>query len=314
MKWSGLHQYLIIRLVALLVGRLRLSTQEALDAYDELAESIFRRRNMRFSLSSRFGEEPLAKAVRDLVARINANEMMKDPADDGHHRMGRAFVCALPAQNQRAPKRIRGYVADDDWDKGIKIWEAARATTAAPSYFKPMIVKSGTLLVELIDAAMGFNNPTAEVLSEAMEILDPSCKLGCVVSLGTGTRKKHLKGSWTRTLQAVKLMKNVTTDSDRVEDEVQKIFARIPSTYFRFSVPNAAAKIGMTKYKQIEELKEMTLEYLDSTAEAEIEEVAEVLRKRKTQGWVLGNCKSSRNRKKITGFEGKDTDIHRTSL
>ncbi|KAM7224286.1 hypothetical protein V8F06_000067 [Rhypophila decipiens] len=278
-------------LVALLVGRLRLSTQDALDAYDSLAKSIFSRRNMRFSLSSRFGEEPLAQAMRDLVQRMGANELMKDPAGDSqHHRMGRSFVCALPAQNQRAPKRIRGYLADDDWDQDIKIWEAARATTAAPSYFKPMIVKSGTRLEELIDAAMGFNNPTSEVLNEAMQVLDPSCKLGCVVSLGTGTREKHLKGSFTRAVQAVKLMKNVTTDSDRVEDEVQKIFRDIPSTYFRFTVPNAAAKVGMTKYKKIGELKVMTEDYLDSvTARQDIERVAEILCKRKSQGWVLGN-------------------------
>ncbi|KAK3329565.1 hypothetical protein B0H66DRAFT_526949 [Apodospora peruviana] len=272
-------------LIAILLGRLRMSTTEAMAEYDSFARAIFRKKNLRASVSARFNEEALVRAVRKIVKRTGDDELMKDPAGD--RPMGKTFVCALPAQSQRAPKRIRAYHSDDDWDNNFKIWEAARATTAAPSYFRSITLGS----VELIDAAMGFNNPMGQVVDEAGKIFDLSCKLGCVVSLGTGTRDKNLgmPGGVKRLLQTVKLMKNITTDSDRVEDDIKERFSRIPSTYFRFSVPGAAETVGMTEYKKIGELKDMTLEYLNSTAERDIEEVSDRLANGASSGWSLGN-------------------------
>lgn len=40
----------------------------------------------------------------------------------------------------------------------LKIWEAARATSAAPAYFKRLIVGND----QFIDGGMGWNNPIHE--------------------------------------------------------------------------------------------------------------------------------------------------------
>jgi patatin-like phospholipase/acyl hydrolase len=41
----------------------------------------------------------------------------------------------------------------------IKIWQAARATTAAPLYFKAMTVTTGDRTYDMYDGGMQANNP-----------------------------------------------------------------------------------------------------------------------------------------------------------
>ena len=61
------------------------------------------------------------------------------------------------APNNRGPVFLRSYVNDKDRSllPDIKIWEAARATSAAPTYFKPLKVGD----YELLDGGLGANNP-----------------------------------------------------------------------------------------------------------------------------------------------------------
>ena len=65
------------------------------------------------------------------------------------------------------------------------IQEAARATSAAPTYFPPLNLGSGYTFKD--SGAFGFNNPAALVLKEAEQIPEFYGRtIGCVVSLGTG--------------------------------------------------------------------------------------------------------------------------------
>jgi hypothetical protein len=65
------------------------------------------------------------------------------------------------------------------------IREAARATSAAPTYFPPLNLGDGYSFKDA--GAFGFNNPTSLVLKEAEQIPEfVGRPIGCVVSLGTG--------------------------------------------------------------------------------------------------------------------------------
>ena len=87
---------------------------------------------------------------------------------------------------------IRSYAADAIADprtfhgRQWKIWEAARAATAAPVYFRPLTLEETAFM----DAGLGFNNPSLEVLHEVQanirEYKDLS--VACFVSIGTGIR------------------------------------------------------------------------------------------------------------------------------
>lgn len=61
--------------------------------------------------------------------------------------------------SNRAPVFLRSYTSDSDPPDpniaNIKIWQAARATSAAPGYFKPMKIGE----IELVDGGLLANNP-----------------------------------------------------------------------------------------------------------------------------------------------------------
>lgn len=61
------------------------------------------------------------------------------------------------ASNNRGPMFLRSYQNKQDKSvlPDVKIWEAARATSAAPAYFAPITVGNYTL----VDGGLGANNP-----------------------------------------------------------------------------------------------------------------------------------------------------------
>jgi len=69
------------------------------------------------------------------------------------------FCMAVSQQagNNRGPVFLRSYQNKQEMSliPDIKIWQAARATSAAPAYFAPITVGNYTL----VDGGMGANNP-----------------------------------------------------------------------------------------------------------------------------------------------------------
>ena len=64
-----------------------------------------------------------------------------------------------------------------------KIWEAARATSAAPTFFKRIEIGRKQ---PFIDGGLGRNNPSLVVLDEARAQFGARRNIGCFVSIGTG--------------------------------------------------------------------------------------------------------------------------------
>lgn len=67
--------------------------------------------------------------------------------------------------NKNSGVHLRTYVNPENPGEfgDCKIWEAARATSAAPTFFDPMVLKSvDGKDHRLVDGGLGFNNPCAE--------------------------------------------------------------------------------------------------------------------------------------------------------
>ena len=84
--------------------------------------------------------------------------------------------------SNRKPKEYGVNIGE--YDK-MKVWEAARATTAAPTYF-PALDIDGRLL---IDGGVYINNPALDLYLHAREVF-PDAPKYIVISIGTG-RYKH---------------------------------------------------------------------------------------------------------------------------
>ena len=85
--------------------------------------------------------------------------------------------------NAKTPELFRTYPSqrEEPIVKDCKIWEAARATTAGPTFFKPATIGKHTF----IDGGLGNNNPTNRALGEVAHVF-PNGRLACVLSFGTG--------------------------------------------------------------------------------------------------------------------------------
>ncbi len=97
------------------------------------------------------------------------------------------FVIAIRTRGAgAAAQRMRTYSTDIDDAFSARIWEAARATSAAPTFFEPITING----VKYGDGGTGWNNPTAEAIAEAHRKW-PGRRIGCLLSLGTGLEEAN---------------------------------------------------------------------------------------------------------------------------
>jgi Patatin-like phospholipase len=90
------------------------------------------------------------------------------------------------------PLRLRSYTVLSEEPINCTIVEAARATSAAPTFFDPVRINNGATLR---DGGMLNNNPIEELVNEVTtrrEFRDK--EISCIVSIGTGMLKQNILG------------------------------------------------------------------------------------------------------------------------
>ena len=192
-------------LAAIMLGRLGMDIQAAIEKYQELGPTIFGNDRGTFLGVVVQGAHFDCKPFEDALANWVQDQPFLDPDVDQHCRVScyrmpfaltytyvqhQCFVTTVPGQlaNVITPTIIRSYpdpprstVFSHEW----LIREAARATSAAPTYFPPLNLGNGYTFVDA--GAFGFNNPTSLMLKEAEQIPEFAGRsIGCVVSIGTG--------------------------------------------------------------------------------------------------------------------------------
>ncbi|OTA97917.1 hypothetical protein M434DRAFT_391527 [Hypoxylon sp. CO27-5] len=186
----------------------------------------------------------------------------------------------------------------DPWNeyRDIQIWEAARATTAAPSFFPPMVLSRGGHTRTFIDGAMGCNNPVYELIDEATALFGTDCTLGCLVSLGTGFSGPLTIGVRTGIKQKLDLLLNVkklATDTETPHENLRRQIRAERDAYFRFQLPSGAEKIGLHQYEKLDELSQLMQAYIEQES-SEIDKVVQILvGNLKPQGVKLGEIARS---------------------
>jgi predicted acylesterase/phospholipase RssA len=147
-----------------------------------------------------------------------------------------------------------------------KIWEAARATSAAPSFFDP--IKIGKHGEEFLDGGTGANNPVRILWDEAQEIFlnkrqRPEDYLKCLVSIGTGT--PSLKPFGSCLLAVGKTLKSIATDTERTAVSFERGHPQLARgrKYFRFNVTRGLENIGLDEAAKMPAIAAATRVYLD---------------------------------------------------
>ncbi|KAF3762534.1 hypothetical protein M406DRAFT_352811 [Cryphonectria parasitica EP155] len=280
-------------LVAIMLGRLEMSTEEALSAYDKFAQEIFSKKNRNMlNPAEKYGAVALEQTVQKLVHDCQKGPSMRDCRP--YTAKGRAFVCTMPQHDRNATVRLRTYDVEGDKFSKCQIYQAARATTAASTFFKPMPIQNDQgVVTNFVDAALGRNNPVGILLEEAGSLFGTRRRLGCVVSLGTGSRKTELAKGKSKAKQLVSLLsvlKEISTDTQRDHERMLSMLKDFPDTYFRLNVDGGAEKISLDDWGKIGLLKERTRKYLQDKAVADcIDKLAKALLRGTSHGLTLAH-------------------------
>ena len=163
---------------------------------------------------------------------------------------------------------LRNYESEHSTQVDYKctIWEAASATAAAPMFFKAVKFKSGGEI--WCDGGIHRNNPINVALAELQ--FETSWKqepIGCVLSIGTGApRIKNVSNNLAKFLKhSIEIM----TDAEKIAEDfaMSRDGRELAETqrYFRFSVVQGMEDLEMDEYKETEQMKALTDNYLGKT-------------------------------------------------
>ncbi|THU84514.1 FabD/lysophospholipase-like protein, partial [Dendrothele bispora CBS 962.96] len=259
-------------LIAIMLGRLEMSTEEALAQYKALTGHIFSKDNQEFmGHDGTFKATTLEEKMRELLQRFSGDPeaLICLVSISLKFRSTYSFVCAVPATNMRFPRIFRTYKLSGNSDSNCKIWQAARATTAAPTFFKRISISGvGGIEESFIDAVIRCNNPAKQVREEAKQLFGEERTVGVFVSIGTGhsgTIGLSEPDVFQRILpsQLIDTLKNIATDCESVADELASQYGeQEESVYFRFNVTHDVGQISLEEWEKISDIVTHTRAYL----------------------------------------------------
>lgn len=176
----------------------------------------------------------------------------------------RGFVLTSLKNALGLPRILSTY---DPNDRTTRIWEALRATSAAPTFFEEM--QFGTPKVTYLDGGVGFNNPCAEV-DYAAKALWEGRSIGVIVSVGTGLQSipsvKKI-ASWLpfglgTDISLASALAGMATSTARVDNEMKRMYYNSSTAYYRFDVDRGLANVSLEQWMKEDEMAALTEQYM----------------------------------------------------
>ncbi|EKM76770.1 hypothetical protein AGABI1DRAFT_108612 [Agaricus bisporus var. burnettii JB137-S8] len=244
-------------IIALMLGRLRMDVDTALTQYDDLAKQVFSAMKPWPWGDGKFRATTLEAAMKSVVKNVTGDSESSLLEGDQARvcRTFTSFVCAKNAHNMEIPVLFRTYQSRET-HLDCKIWEAARATSAAPTFFKRIIIGRDQ---PFIDGGLGRNNPSQVVLEEANALFGAR-QIGCLAGI-IGIKKP---GLWQRILptDVIDALKAITTDCESTHEAMLRRFSKLPSTYFRLNVEQGMQEIELSEWEKLSNAEAHTTQYM----------------------------------------------------
>jgi len=260
--------------------RLRMSIDEAITSYADLARRVFSVQKWFFK-DGKFKASRLEEAIVIIIQKaLGINE-----ADARSVRMldekrtrwcvityvlqsslkCSSFVCATPAENVSFPSLFRTWIPAANRTYNCTIVEAARATSAAPTFFKS-IEFGEPIKQRYLDGGLGCNNPVKQVIDEARSLY-PNRPISCVISLGTGAanvigmeRPDAFQNLLPMNLIAV--LKGIATDCENISEQIARDLSAQAILYVRLNVDQGLQGVSLAEWEKLSAVQLHTLQYL----------------------------------------------------
>jgi len=198
-----------------------------------------------------------------------------------------SFVCATSG-NTATPILFRSYPSKRDSSslyRETKIWEAARATSAAPTFFDPIRIGSTGRIFG--DGGTGANNPIDEMWKEFIDICEGESlteSLACIVSIGTGVPNFKKFGSSVK--EVVESVTRIATQTEETANNFHHAHPELnveKQRYFRFNTPRGLGEIDLDEASEVGTIEEITAHYLrDENTYRQVQKCAEKIAERHT--------------------------------
>lgn len=180
-----------------------------------------------------------------------------------------SFVCATGASDvthPSGPTLFRSYEVAKSKEYNCCIWEAGRATSAAPTFFKRITIGPPGSGVEYVDAGLGCNNPVKHVIAEAARVFGENAQVGCIVSIGTGQSgsvgyaKPDGFQKWLPT-KLIHVLRKIATDCGKTAEEMEQKYKNLPGIYHRLDVDRGLQSVSLDEWKKLGDVRLHTKNY-----------------------------------------------------
>ncbi|XP_062247846.1 calcium-independent phospholipase A2-gamma-like isoform X2 [Platichthys flesus] len=252
--------------LAFMLGLARFSLEECFDMYRRFGSEVFRQNPLvgtvkmgwnhsyystetwESILREKLGDKVLIKTARDeLSPKVSAVSAVVNWGTSP-----KAFVF-------RNYNHIPGSLSRYAGGSGYQMWEAVRASSAAPGYFQEFTLQSDIHQ----DGGILLNNPCALAVHES-RLLWPNQPFQCVLSLGTGRYENTKRGPATSTSLRAKISNLIcsATDTEGVHTLLDDLLA--PDIYFRFNpMLSAVVSLDESRPRAMDQLQRDTQIYLE---------------------------------------------------
>ncbi|XP_058623770.1 calcium-independent phospholipase A2-gamma-like isoform X2 [Onychostoma macrolepis] len=268
-------------ILGFMLGILKIPLKECEDLYRTLSSDVFKQNlivgTMKMSWSHAFYDSEIWETV--LKEKMGSELLIETRRDSDCPKVAAVStvvnrtppVKAFVFRNYRLPLGVRSHYRGSCRHR---LWEAIRASSAAPGYFQEFAL--GHDLHQ--DGGMLINNPTALAIHEC-QCLWPDVPLQCVVSLGTGRFQTTGRTSVSYTSLKTKLSHVISSATDTEEVHAMLDAMLPPNTYFRFN-PYMSEDVALDESRQekLEQMQAEGLQYLQRNQEKLQRAVSELSR------------------------------------
>ncbi|XP_061663278.1 calcium-independent phospholipase A2-gamma [Syngnathoides biaculeatus] len=224
-------------ILAFMLGIFQIPLEECEQMYRKLGSDVFKQNvivgAVKMGWSHAFYDSEIWESI--LKERMGEGCMIESSRDPNCPKVSAVSTLvnrglplkAFVFRNYRLLPGVRSHYLGDC---KYKMWQAIRASSAAPGYFPEYVL--GKDLHQ--DGGLLINNPTALAIHEC-KCLWPNTPLQCVLSLGTGRHEVAGKNGTTYTSLKDKLTNVISSATDTEEVHTMLDALLPPDAYFRFN-------------------------------------------------------------------------------
>ncbi|KAI1460122.1 acyl transferase/acyl hydrolase/lysophospholipase [Annulohypoxylon moriforme] len=260
--------------IAIMLGRLGMTVDECIRSYDRVAKAAFTPKAgcKLISAKGTYSAKALEKAIKEIVKEFCTEESCIARRSHGHSSVEtcphndielrdlsctKTAVLAVTKDNVDAKPTILSTYDTSTPLQGCSIWQVARATSAATTFFKS--IQLGRDKIEFIDAGFGHNNPCEALIAEARQQFPGYSRL-LVLSIGTGFNGVVRVTNNLRSV--IKALGKMATTSNQVAERMNELYGD-DGQYFRFNVDRGLDDITISDWKNTSRVSAHTSNYLN---------------------------------------------------